>query len=248
MGALHPRRATEGALLARRATVSALPASQAAVHLRWFALGAILSFFVPYLGTSAVRLQHDWYLAMYFAFVGALVTAYARATKLDIRSLLNRQLVVSVLAGIAVLALLIVQIASETQTRHPGGFYFAFELIWRGGIYGAVDAVLLTAFPCAVVYSAMGGRLTSWRRRSCYIGVSLGLVMLITATYHLGYREFRQHSIGKAETGNVLMSISAFVTGANPVGSIVAHSGMHVAAVVHEYETDSRVPPHTPAR
>jgi hypothetical protein len=219
-----------------------MPASQAAVHLRWFALGAVLAFVVPYCGTTLLRLQHDWYLAVYFVFVGSLCMTYARATRLDIRSLVTRRLAVSALAGLAVLAFVVAQVASENGTRHPSGIYFAFELLWRGGLYGAADAILLTAFPCAVVYSAMGGELAGRRRRSGFAVAALALVMLITATYHLGYREFRQHSMNKAEIGNVLMSIPALVAAANPVGSIVAHSGMHIAAVVHEYETDSRLP------
>jgi len=43
------------------------------------------------------------------------------------------------------------------------------------------------------------------------------------------------------------MSIPALAT-ANPVGSIIAHSGMHVSAVIHEYETDSRLPPKASAK
>ena len=40
------------------------------------------------------------------------------------------------------------------------------------------------------------------------------------------------------------MSVPMLLT-ANPIGSVVDHSAMHVAAVVHEYEGDIRLPPQT---
>ena len=36
-----------------------------------------------------------------------------------------------------------------------------------------------------------------------------------------------------------------FAMTANPVGSTLDHAAMHVAAVVHEYETDLRLHPRT---
>jgi hypothetical protein len=208
----------------------------------------VLAFLVPYVASSLLELQHDVYLVIFTAFVAALLATYARATHLDVRALLSRKVITSVAIGVALLALLIVQVAGEKSSPHPSGAYFVFELIWRGGVYGAADALLLTAFPCAVVYSAMRGRLSGWRRRTGYVAASFAAVMLITATYHLGYSHFRQHDLNKAEFGNVVMSIPAVAAAANPVGSIIAHSGMHIAAVVHDYETESRLPPHASAK
>ncbi len=64
----------------------------------------------------------------------------------------------------------------------------------------------------------------------------LPLVIIVTATYHLGYPQYRQDGLSRPETGNVLISIPMFAT-ANPVGSIVAHVSQHVAAVTHAYES-----------
>lgn len=153
----------------------------------------------------------------------------------------------SVLLGLALLAPLVSNVLSETGTARPDGAYFVFELIWRGGLYGAADALLLTGFPCMVALSVLGGRLTGWRRKAGYLVASLALIMTITATYHLGYDQFRRDGVGGPETGNVLISVPALVT-ANPAGSIVDHAGMHIAAVAHEYETDLRLPPQTDAR
>jgi hypothetical protein len=68
--------------------------------------------------------------------------------------------------------------------------------------------------------------------------------MIVTATYHLGYPQYRQDGLGRPETGNVLISIPAFAT-ANPVGSFVAHASQHIAAVTHAYESRIFNPPVT---
>jgi hypothetical protein len=70
------------------------------------------------------------------------------------------------------------------------------------------------------------------------------LVLLVTATYHLGYPQYRQDGLSRPETGNVLISIPAFAT-ANPVGSLVVHVSQHVAAVTHAYESRIFNPPVT---
>ena len=135
---------------------------------------------------------------------------------------------------------------TETDTVRPGGAYFVFELVWRGATYGAMDALLLTVFPCLLVYRAIGGPLRTWRKRLTYFGVSLALIVMITATYHLGYSQYRDDGVGKPEIGNSLISLPMLLT-ANPLGSVLDHSAMHVAAVIHEYEGDTRLPPQTDA-
>ena len=79
-----------------------------------------------------------------------------------------------------------------------------------------------------------GSKATGW----------LPLVLIITATYHWGYPQYRQDGLTRPETGNVLISIPTFAT-ANPVGSVVAHVSQHVAAVSHAYESRIFNPPET---
>jgi len=72
----------------------------------------------------------------------------------------------------------------------------------------------------------------------------LPLVIIITATYHLGYPQYRQDGLSRPETGNVLISIPTFAT-ANPAGSVVAHVSQHITAVTHAYESRIFNPPVT---
>ena len=155
-------------------------------QLPWFGAAAVVGFAVPYVGSSVLELQHDVYLAIYFAAVLALFAAYARSTRLDLRTTLTRHWKLGSLLGLVFGVALVRNVLSEDATPRPDGAYFFFELIWRGGIYGAVDAVLLTVLPCLIVYRALGGRLATWRRRIAYFAASLALVMAITAVYHLG--------------------------------------------------------------
>jgi hypothetical protein len=202
---------------------------------------------VPFIFSSVLGLQHDVYLGIYFVVVLVGFTAYARATGLDVRTTLVRHWKLGVVLGIVMGFALVRNVFSDTATPHPHGVYYAFELIWRGGIYGAVDALLLTVLPCLVVYRALGGHLNTWRRRIGYVAVSLALIVSITATYHLGFAQYRHDGIGQPETGNTLISVPMLLS-TNPIGSIADHMAMHVSAVVHTYGTEVRLPPPTKAR
>ena len=216
------------------------------VQLGWFATACAVGFAVPWLGSSVLGLQHDVYLGIYFAAVLGLFWAYATETGLDVRAALARHWKLGLVLGVVLGFALVRNVLSAHATPHPHGAYFAFELIWRGGIYGAVDALLLTVLPCLIVLRALGGRLATWRRRGAYFAASLALVLTITAVYHLGYTQYRQDGIGSPETGNTLISMPMLLS-TNPIGSIADHAAMHISAVAHTYETNVRLPPATKA-
>ena len=44
---------------------------------------------------------------------------------------------------------------SQAGTDHPDGWRFGFEILWRGLVYGSVDALTLFVFPAAVAYLLM---------------------------------------------------------------------------------------------
>jgi hypothetical protein len=217
----------------------------ATVRLVWFAAGALIAFLLPFVFSSELGLDHDLYHLVYFASVAAFLATYAQATNLDIRAFLSRNLRWSLVLGALASAFLVFRILSaEDSTPHPSGLYFAFEIGWRGVLYAVVDALLLTAFPLAVAFSSLGGKLDTLGRKVGYVALTMGLVWIITATYHLGYDQFRDDGVGSPEIGNTIISLPAIAT-VNPLGSIVAHAAMHVTAVTHAYETDLYLPPQT---
>ncbi len=219
----------------------------AAVHeLAWFALGSVVAFLVPYLGVSVLELQHDVYYLLYFGVTLSLLGAWAAVEHVDVAGAFRRQWHLSVGIGVAVAAFVVANVMSTDTTARPAGAYLAFEVLWRGVGYGIVDALLLTAFPCLIAYRILRGRIAGFGGRLRYTALALPLVLLITATYHLGYPQYREDGVSKPEIGNTLISIPAFAT-ANPAGSLVAHVSMHVAAVLHSYETPTFLPPESSA-
>ena len=212
------------------------------MQLRWFGIAAATGFAVPFIGTSVLDLPHDLYLGIYFAVVLGVFGAYAAATRLDVRATLSRHWKLGVALGVVFGLALVRNVLSEDATPRPHGAYYAFELIWRGGIYGAVDALLLTVLPCLVVYRSLGGRLAGWRRRIAYFAASLALVMTITAVYHLGFAQYREDGVRAPETGNTIISMPMLLS-TNPIGSVADHAAMHISAVAHSYETEVRLPP-----
>jgi hypothetical protein len=112
-------------------------------------------------------------------------------------------------------------------------------------MYGAVDGLLLSAFPILVVFAAFAGsRLRARRGGLVAVGaLAMAASLLMTATYHLGYSDFRSSKLRKTLTGDLVWSVPTLAT-LNPIGAPIAHAGLHVTAVIHSYDTDLFLPPH----
>jgi len=229
-----------------RAQVEFQPEMRPWRHLVWFVVGAAIAFAVPYLFTSVLDLNHDLYYLIFFAITLAFLSAYASATQIDLGDLFRRNWRWSFAVGIAAAAFVSANVLSRDSTPGPSGAYAVFEVFWRGGTYGVVDALLLTAFPGVVALGLLRNNLEGLWRKIVYVLAALPLVLIITGTYHLGYKQFREDGIGPPEFGNTVISTPMFAT-ANPIGSIFAHASMHVAADIHSYETDIFLPPQTDA-
>ena len=221
-------------------------AVQPLVHLAWFAAGSALGFAVPFVFTSLLDLQHDLYYGLYFDIALAFLAAYVRATGLDVAALFRENWRWSLALALPATAFVVANVLSRDGTPGPSGAYAVFESGWRGAVYGTVDALLLTAFPAAVAFSLLAGKVAGLRRRALFAAVMLPLVLIVTGAYHLGYEQFREDGIAAPETGNTMMSVPALLTG-NPLGSVLTHAAMHVTADLHAYETDVFLPPQSDA-
>jgi len=214
-------------------------------QLVWFTLVCGAAFLIPYLGVSVLGLHHDFFYLVYGAVTLALVAGYARVEAVDVAKIFRDRQRWSLGVG-AILAVLLVfnVFSTEDATARPHGAYFVFELLWRGVGYGLIDTLLLTIFPCFVAYKVLHGRVDGLNGKLRFTALTLPLVLVITATYHWGYPQYREDGLSRPEIGNVLISIPTFAT-ANPVGSVVAHVSQHVAAVTHAYESRIFNPPQT---
>ncbi|HSC91542.1 MAG TPA: alpha/beta hydrolase [Gaiellaceae bacterium] len=211
-------------------------------------MGAVLAFLVPFVFADLLDVQQDVYYAIYAASVLALVLTWARSTGLRPAALLARRPVAAVVLGLAAAALLAAIAWSYDATPHPGGVELAGAIVWRGLVYGAADGLLLGAFPVLVVFTAI-----PFLRGRAHLARTLGTgalallaALAITAVYHLGYADFRSSKLTAPMRGAVVWSAPTLLT-LNPLGSVLAHAGLHVSAVVHSYEGDLFLPPHAEA-
>ena len=216
-------------------------------HGVWFALAAGLAFAVPFLGISVLDLQHDFFYLVYFVVTALLLVGYVRVENVDVRRIASHDWPWSLGLGIVVGLVEVANVLGRDATDRPAGAYFAFEILWRGVTYGVVDALLLSVLPGLVAYGILGGRVDGLAGKLRFTALALPLVLLITATYHLGYPQYREDGVGQPEIGNTIISVPMLAT-ANPIGAVVAHATMHTTAVVHSYETDVFLPPETEAR
>jgi hypothetical protein len=213
-------------------------------HLAWLGSGMALAFLVPFVFADTLEIQRDVYYGLYALFVGGLFVAWAYDTGQSLRAMVMRRWRLMLVLGavFAVAGALIVH-GAEDSGPHPGGLEFAGALLWRGLVYGAADGLLLSAFPIMLVFAA----LAQLRRRhggTLMVGaIAMIASLAMTATYHLGYSDFRSEKLRKPVTGDLVWSVPTLAT-LNPVGAPIAHAGVHISALEHSYETDLFLPPH----
>jgi hypothetical protein len=104
-------------------------------------------------------------------------------------------------------------------------------------------------FPILAVAAAFSARPLRERSKRAVVGIgaiALVVSLLFTAVYHLGYPDFRGEKVRKPLIGDVVWSTPTLAS-FSPIGAPLAHIGLHVSAVVHTYNTDTFLPPHTNA-
>ena len=206
----------------------------------WYLAGALIAFVIPLVGASLLGLHHDLYLLVYFTVAGTFLASFLAHSQLDWRGWLRTKLWWSIGTGAVVGAALARTVMNEASMPHPSGSFYWFELAWRGVLYGTVDALMLFVFPATVAYLLL--RDEGRRRHLRFAALTLVLSMGITATYHLGYPQFRSADLVKPEIGAVIATVPTALTG-NPVGAIIAHDVFHVGANVHTYRSATFLPP-----
>ena len=209
-------------------------------HAAWLAGGFAVSFAIPFLFADRLGLDRDLYYGLYIAGVLALFLGWAHDTGGSVREMCARRWPWAVGLGLACAGLsALIAIAAEDATSRPGGAELAAAIAWRGVLYGAADGLLLSAFPILVVFAALGRR----HRRVTVTALALAASLAMTATYHLGYSDFRSSKLRKPVAGDLVWSVPTLAT-LNPIGAPIAHAGLHVSAVLHSYDTDLFLPPH----
>jgi hypothetical protein len=227
MHTLHLRRRAEDAGHTTRGT-----ATRANPWL-WLAGGMVLFFLVSLVGTDVLGLQPDLYYLVYFTIAIAGFAVFVSAYAEELRDLWRGNLVLSLAIGAVAGAGLVTMVFSQPATTHPAGWRFAFEILWRGPVYGSIDALTLFVFPAAVAYLLMHGNREGAKRKAGFAGLALLLSLLVSTSYHLGYPEYRDTDLRSPLIGTIVANIPTALTG-NPLGAVVTHAMVHTAAVVHQ--------------
>jgi hypothetical protein len=204
------------------------------------------SFLVPFVVADQIGLQRDLYYAVYVAAVVGLFVAWARDTRQPLREMWARRWRLAVGLGVVFAGIsAFIATRAEGGTGHPDGIEFIAAIGWRGIVYGAADGLLLSAFPLLLIFAAL--RDSRMRRRAGGLfavgAVAMVASLAMTAVYHAGYSDFRSDKLRKPVAGDLIWSVPTLAT-LNPVGAPIAHVGLHVGAVVHDYDTDLFLPPH----
>jgi hypothetical protein len=215
-------------------------------NLAWLATGFVVAFAVPFLFADLLRVPRDLYYGIHAATVLVLFVLWARATGQRLDVMIRRRWRLAIVLGVVLAVVLtVIVIRTEPASAAPEGVALVWAVLWRGVVYGAADGLLLSAFPILVVFAAAeGSRLRSRKAGTVAVGAAALLASLVMATvYHLGYSDFRSTKVLKPVAGDLVWSVPTLVT-LNPIGAPIAHAGLHVAAVVHSYQTDTFLPPH----
>ena len=216
-------------------------------HWVWLVRGLALAFAVPFLLADVLELDRDLFYGVYALSVVGLFWFWARSTGYDLVAACRRHWLTAVLLGLAVAGVLTAMVLrTEDATTRPEGIDLAAAIAWRGILYGVTDGLLLSAFPILVVFAAFAGtRLDRGVAGKIVIGAAALVASLaMTVVYHAGYSDFRSDKMTKPMTGDLVWSIPTLVT-LNPIGAPIAHAGLHTSAVVHSYDTDTFLPPHS---
>jgi hypothetical protein len=216
------------------------------VHWAWLGGALIYAFAVPYVLADVLEINRDLFYGLYAFAVIVLFALWSRSTGYDLVAAARRRWVAALVLGLAVAAVMVaVVLRTEAATARPDGIELIGAVAWRGILYGVMDGLLLSVFPILVVFAAFAGtRLhRSLSGRIAVGAIALMASLAMTAVYHAGYSDFRSEKMSKPLTGDVIWSVPTLVT-LNPIGSPVAHAGLHTAAVLHSYETDTFLPPH----
>jgi hypothetical protein len=229
-----------------RAPAARLRPGSARQHLAWLGAGLVLGFVVPFVFADVLRLPRDLYYGIYIVSVLAFFMTWARTTGQRLDVLVRRRPRLAVVLGVVfavVLGLAVVR--SEPAGPGPDGAALAWAVLWRGVAYGAVDGLLLSAFPILAVFAASeGSSLRRSRTGTVVVGAAALLASLLMATvYHLGYRDFRSPLLARPVAADLVWSVPTLVT-LNPIGSPITHAAMHVTAVLHNSGTAVFLPPH----
>jgi hypothetical protein len=214
-------------------------------YLGWILAAGLLGFAIAALFSGWLRLSRRLFLVPYFALGSAFLAGFFLWSQIDPIALLVKNWYWGLLVGTLIGLFLIRNVRSQPASARPTGAGLVFDTLWVGLGYGAMDALFLNVMPVLAIWTGFSGAgwTTAWPGKIAVAVLALLASLFVTLLYHLGYREFRNRKVVMVLIGNSLITL-AYLVSTNPLGALVSHVAMHVAAVFRGPETVLQLPPH----
>ena len=214
-------------------------------YLIWVLAATLLGLVVTAVFAGWMRLSRRIFLAVYLVSAGVFLVAFARWSGVDLGARITQNWIWGVVAGVIAAAFLVINVRSQPDSQRSTEGILFVDIAWLGLVYGLIDALFLNVMPVLATWEAFSqlGWTDSWMGRIAVSVLALIASLLVTAGYHLGYPEFRNSTLGLVLLGNSLITL-AYILSGNPLGAIISHVVMHIAAVNQGPETTIQLPPH----
>lgn len=211
---------------------------------RWTLTAAVAGLASSALFSSLLGWSRARFVGAWLVVASAVVVWYLRASGTRPMVQLTRRAAAGLLAGAIAAAWLTWTVLRQPGGAAPGGGELLTALLWLGVVYGAVDALILSVLPVLTLYGTVPeAELRQPGSRLRHAGIALAGSLLVTAAYHVGFREFQGAALIQPLIGNAVITI-AYLASGSPIAPLLAHSAMHVAAVLHGPEAALQLPPH----
>jgi hypothetical protein len=219
--------------------------SELPLAIGWILAASLLGFGISAVFSSWLKLPRRVFLVPYIVLTIAFLFWFFRAMEIYLPAFLTENWMWGLIAGVIVGAFLVKNVRSQSHSRQAAGGDLLFDIAWLGLTYGIVDALYLNVMPVLAVSIGLSrvGWVTSWPGKIAFGILALAASLLVTFAYHVGYSEYRNKSVGLVLVGNMLITL-AYVLSASPLGAVLGHTVMHVAATVQGPETTIQLPPH----
>jgi hypothetical protein len=214
----------------------------------WVIAACAVGFAITSVFSWWLKLSRNLFLIPYLVLASAFLVVFFVVNRIDVGVILAHNWIWGIVAGVVVGVYLVFNVRSQPASQESRGAALAGEVLWSGFLYGLMDGIFLSVMPVVAIWA--GAAQFSWA--TTFLGKVLvgfiGLIasLFVSVTYHLGYTEFHSGRIKFAVIGPGLITL-AYLLSANPLGSMISHSAMHIAAVLRGPETTVQLPPHRAA-
>jgi hypothetical protein len=216
------------------------------LSILWVLAASLLGFAISALFSGWLKLRRRVFLIPYILLSCLFLIWFFQATEIDLLDRLAQDWVWGVIAGVIVGAFLVRNVRTQPASRQSKGGDLALDLAWLGLAYGLIDALFLNVMPVIAIQDGFSDLewVGSWSGEIGVALLALSASLWVALTYHVGYLEFRNRRVGLVLVGNGLITLAYIVSG-NPVGAMLSHTVMHVAATIRGPETTLQLPPHS---